>query len=190
MIAVFKDSEGRAVKGLTKAELLKGYPTLTEVNNRIALAVPDIKVKNAVRADLASNAQRLNGYTDYIRQSNVSDSISSTSSVTVASSKAVKAAYDAVVNLINGVKSTVTALTSRVNAISKKLDTTATTASSAATQAAQVSSSFHTHLGEFNRVSVRLFNSEQHLKYLPGRVSSGQATPAGGADGDVYIQYS
>lgn len=165
MVALFTDTTGRIVKGITKADLLNGYATEVYVTNALQ-GTSGIKVDAAVRADVATNAESLGGTaaSSYFKSSNITDSYTLDDATRVTSAKGIKTFYDYVVGLI-----------APLSALLPKVDTNTTNISNLQSSA--------------TTIGTKVDTNTTHLSKLPGQVVSGTGDPSGGSDGDIYIQY-
>lgn len=189
-VAVFAGTSGKALASIPKTTFLADYATTDYVNQLVTGTTPGIKVKNAEHADTATNAQSLNGHSDYLRQGVISNSYTSTSTTHVASSKALKTAYDLLNAAVTRLKSSVNSLTSKVNSLTGTVVDIGNRADAANTTVSRVSRDLHSHTQVANTKFNLIDSAVAQLRRLPGRITAGTANPSGGSNGDVYIQYS
>lgn len=219
MIALFTDATGKVLKGISKADFLQGYATESWVTQKIAGDAVGIKVNSAKHADVADEAKNLNGHSDYLRPTVITQSYQEDNANKVGSARALKSLYDRVVSLINGVKNDKLDKTSLSNSVTssntniaatslavKTVNDKATeaqtlansvksTASNALSTASHANSEVAGVKSDLVSISAKATNADVRSRSNLDRlnklpkVTNGRGNPSGGSDGDVYVQY-
>ncbi|AHK11871.1 hypothetical protein CHOED_011 [Vibrio phage CHOED] len=188
MLALFKDSTGKLLYGLTKADFLQGYATEQHVTDAITNSVPTIKVNRATLADTATNAEKLKNREDWLNVDNLTASYQEDSTSKVVTAAGIKLMWDT----INAGKIAVTSITSSLT------DTSVTKVLSAAAGKALkdaqdiIKTTATSALSTANSALQKATANGVHLGKLPPSVTKGTAAPVNGTgvDGDVYLQYT
>lgn len=199
-LAVFDGDTGRVLKGITKASVIAGLAPETWVTEQINTKVPDIKVKESIKADVAEDANKLGSRaaSDYLTSDNITQSYSETAIDKVVSSAGVKALSDvtkATTDSLSAVKLDKADVISVLDsdsitkaASAKALATVNTNAQTAAANALQVATANIAGISEAKAAS--LANTAKFTK-LPTEIFKSPLAPQGsqGVDGDVWLQY-
>lgn len=212
-IALFKDTTGKVLYAITKSDFLNGYATEQYVTSSIASIAPTVKVQEADHAKAADDADTLKGRDDYLTPDIVTASYQEDDANKVVAASGIKALWDTLKGLVDNLtttkvdKTSITASLTSTDAtkvlaapVGKALDTrikaNATSAQSAITEAHKAASDVASakQSGDAaqvlaNEAKVAAANNKAHLDNLPNKVTKGTATPTGGGDGDVYLQY-
>lgn len=213
MLAAFVDSTGKLIKGISKSELLTGYPTDSQVDSKIASNVPTIKVNSAAHSDTATNASQLNGKANYILTDAIVNSYQDTSKTKVASAFSLSQLFTTLTSSLAGKidKSVISASTTSTsstnvasssavkgvrdlvdvvtNSINTLTQTVTSLSSHVNSEIQSVTSKTQTNANSITGLTASVGANTQHLARLPYRLTRGIAAPSGGIDGDVYIQY-
>lgn len=173
-IAVFTDSTGKVLKGITKASIIAGLATQSALTS--GLAGKEDKGAKVAEATTADNALTLGSElpAHYLNVDMLTESYTEDSDKVV-KAKGVKGLHDYLKGLYDSLKATVDGLVTQLTGLDSKVSTIET----ASTQAT----------ADITDMKPKVTANVAQLAKLPDEISSGTVVPSGGSNGDIWFQY-
>jgi hypothetical protein len=170
-LVIFKDTTGKLVEALAKADLLNGYATISSVTSAIATVKDEIVKGKVAEATKADNSDALGTRTadEYLTVDVITQSYQEDGAYKVTSAAGVKALSDATDTALSSIRQDVSDNAQLVKALSDATDTALSSIRQDVSDNAQL---------------VKAVKAN-----LPSKISSGTAAPSGGTSGDLYVQF-
>lgn len=183
MLALFSDTTGKVIKGISKADFLAGYATETFVTDKITQTVPGTKVASATNADKAADADLLKGRADYLNPDNITTSYQEDNADKVVAASGVKALWEAL-------KTTYIAVADKTDALDSTDGSKVFAAVGAKVLKTQIDA-VDTKATSALALQTDVQANKAQLGKLPGQIlhGAGNAPTTGVKDGDIYLKY-